>query len=380
MLRKHPWIFSGAIAKIKGQPEAGQTVDVVASDGRFLGFGAFCPNSQIRVRMWTFDQQTIDNKFFLQQIERAVNRRKANLSFPDGACRLVNGESDGLPGLIVDRYGHFLVAQFLAAGSEYWKPEIVAALRRNVACRGIFERSDATVRAKEGLPPVKGLLWGQEPPAWLIINQSGCKLWVDVYNGHKTGFYLDQAENRPLVGQYCKDKSVLNCFAYTGGFTMAALAAGAKQVVSVDSSQAALDIAQRNLELNGFDSSRASFINGNVFEVLRKYRQQGRRFDVIILDPPKFAESYNHLKKASRAYKDINLQALRLVNPGGLLTTFSCSGLIEPALFQKIVFDASLDANRSAWIIKRLFQAEDHPVAVNFPEGAYLKGLICLVD
>lgn len=379
LLRKHPWVFSGAIGKIKGNPSAGQTVDVVASDGRFLGRGAYCPASQIRVRIWTFEQRPITKEFFSKRLADAISRRKDKLALPEGACRLVHGESDGLPGLVIDRYGHFLVAQFLTAGTEKWKPEIVATLPGLVPCRGIFERSDAAVRTKEGLSPSRGILWGQEPPRWLMIEQAGVKLWVDVHNGHKTGFYLDQAENRPLVAQYCRGKTVLNCFSYTGGFTMAALAAGADHVTSIDSSQAALDTAKRNLELNGLKSSKADFVNGNVFDVLRKYRDQGRRFDVVILDPPKFVESYNHLKKASRAYKDINLQAMKIISTEGLLATFSCSGLIEPALFQKIVFDASLDANRKAWIIRRFAQAEDHPVALHFPEGAYLKGLLCII-
>ncbi len=379
LLRKHPWVFSGAVGKVKGRPAPGQTVAVVSSDGRFLGRGAYCPASQIRVRIWAFDQQQITREFFLNRLTSAIARRKAVPASAEGACRLVHGESDGLPGLIIDRYGHYLVAQFLTAGTERWKQEIVAILADLVPCRGIFERSDAAVRAKEGLSPVKGTLWGQEPPQWVIIEQAGVKILVDVHNGHKTGFYLDQAENRPLVGRYCKGKTVLNCFSYTGGFSLAALAQGAAHVTSIDSSQAALDTAKRNLELNGFKPSRAEFVNANVFDILRKYRDQGRRFDVVILDPPKFVESYNHLKKASRAYKDINLQAMRIISPGGLLATFSCSGLIEPALFQKIVFDASLDAGRQAWIIRRFSQAEDHPVALNFPESAYLKGLLCTV-
>jgi len=380
LLRRHPWVFSGAVGRVKGSPEPGQTADVVASDGRFLGRGAYCPSSQIRVRIWAFDQQQITREFFARKLAAAIGRRQAQLAVAEGACRLVHGESDGLPGLVIDRYGQYLVAQFLTAGTERWKQDIVAILAELVPCRGIFERSDAAVRAKEGLAPVKGVLWGREPPRRLIIEQAGIKILVDVHNGHKTGFYLDQAENRPLVAGYCRGKTVLNCFSYTGGFSLAALAAGAAHVTSIDSSKAVLDTAGRNLELNGFDPSRADFVNGNVFDVLRKYRDQGRRFDMVILDPPKFVESYNHLKKASRAYKDINLQAMRIISPEGMLATFSCSGLIEPALFQKIVFDASLDAGRQACIIRRFSQAEDHPVALNFPEGAYLKGLLCIVE
>jgi 23S rRNA (cytosine1962-C5)-methyltransferase len=297
-----------------------------------------------------------------------------------GACRLVNAESDGLPGLLVDRYGEFIVCQFLARGPELWKKDIVASIAALTSCTGIYERSDVDVREKEGLSPATGVLFGQEPPELLEIEEKRCRFMVDVKRGQKTGFYLDQRDNRACVAENAKGADMLNCFAYTGAFGIAALVAGAEHVTNIESSADALELAARNVQLNGIDVGKVENITGDVFQVLRKYRDSRRQFSLIILDPPKFAGSRSQLAGASRGYKDINLLAFKLLKPGGLLFTFSCSGLMSAELFQKIVADAALDAGCHAQIIRRLAQAEDHPTALEFPEGSYLKGFMCRVD
>jgi 23S rRNA (cytosine1962-C5)-methyltransferase len=382
LARRHPWIFSGALARIEGDPQLGATVDVRAASGEWLACAAFSPHSQITARVWTFDRdETVDGAFFERRVERAIasrmqlSRMQSAPAIPSG-LRLVNAESDFLPGLVVDRYADFLVCQFLSAGSERWKAEIVAALRALAPCAGIYERSDVDVRGKEGLPPVTGLLAGDAPPALVEIEEHGCRYLVDVQHGHKTGFYLDQRDNRAALTAYAAGHEVLNCFAYTGGFGVAALKGGAAHVTNVESSLSALELAERNFGLNGFVADRFTNQAGDVFAVLRRYRDAGRQFDIIVLDPPKFAESKTQVGRAARGYKDINLLAVKLLRPGGVLFTFSCSGGLEPALFQKIVADAAVDAGRAAQVIQPLAQAADHPVALSFPEGAYLKGLI----
>ena len=377
LLRHHPWVFEGAVAKVTGHLEPGCTVDVVSADGCRLGQGAWSPASQIRVRMWTFGaDETVGTAFFHRRIAEAIRLRSSMGPEPLG-CRLVHAEADGLPGLVVDRYADFLVVQALSAGADFWKPVVVDLLAELVPCRGIFERSDADVRLKEGLAPQKGLLKGQPPPAMVDIVEGPCVYGVDIINGHKTGFYLDQRDNRRRVASLSGGRTVLNCFAYTGAFAVACLVAGAARVTNVDSSGPALALAIGQMDRNGLDPGMAESINGDVFAVLRRFRDDGRRFDLVILDPPKFAESRRHLDKAARGYKDINLLGFKLLNPGGLLATFSCSGLMPPDLFQKIVADAALDAGCTAQIIDRLGPPADHPVALNFPEGDYLKGLIC---
>ena len=377
LLRRHPWIFSGAIERVEGNPQSGDTVEILSAKKQWLGRGAFSPQSQIRVRVWTFDEQEkIDAAFFQKKLNRALLLRNAILPGAS-SYRLVYGESDGFPGLIVDRYHDFLVAQFLAAGVEKWKQEIVAALNEVIPNKGIYERSDASVREKEGLPLQKGLLTGAEPPELIEIEEGDYKFLVDVRNGHKTGFYLDQRENRMLVAKNAKGADILNCFAYTGAFAVAALKGGAKHVTNIDSSADSLKLADQNTTLNKLDLSKTENVVGDVFSVLRKYRSEQRRFDIILLDPPKLAESKQHLEKAARAYKDANLVAFQLLNPGGMIFTFSCSGLLEDMLFQKIVADAALDAQREVSILHRMFQSPDHPVALNFPEAGYLKGLVC---
>lgn len=380
LLRRHPWVFSEAIKHIDGKLEAGETVDVLAANGTFLGRGAYSPNSQITVRLWTFDaSELISPDFFYKRIERAIKTRATLFPAKSAACRLVNTESDGLSGVIVDRYGDFVICQFLSCGAEFWKKDIVKAVAGLLSPAGIYERSDVDVRLKEGLPPVTGVLQGAEPPDLIEITEGPCRFLVDVKRGHKTGFYLDQRDNRACVTEFAHGAELLNCFSYTGGFGVAALAGGATHVVNVDSSADVLELARRNVELNGHDAGKVENLPGDVFQVLRKYRDSRRQFDIIVLDPPKFVGSRSQLEQASRGYKDINLLAIKLLRPGGYLFTFSCSGLMPTELFQKIVSDSALDAGREAQILKRLSQAADHPTSLNFPEGSYLKGFMCLV-
>jgi 23S rRNA (cytosine1962-C5)-methyltransferase len=381
LMRRHPWIFSGAIARVEGNPHAGETVDILTAEGALLARGAYSPRSQMTVRVWTFDpQEEVTPEFFAGRIARAAASRTALMvgEGPPGV-RLVNAESDGLPGIVVDRYGEFLVAQFLTTGAEYWKAAVAEALSRFEGVSGVYERSDADVREKEGLPKIAGVLAGAEPPDLLEIREGECRYLVDVKRGHKTGFYLDQRENRAMIAEFARDAAMLNCFSYTGGFGIAALAAGAAAATNVDSSAPALELARRNAELNGIDESKLENVEGDAFAVMRAWRDEGRMFDLIVLDPPKFAESKAHLPRASRGYKDINMLAFQLLEPGGILFTFSCSGLMEPELFQKIVSDAALDAGCEAQIVRRLAQAADHPTLLSFPESSYLKGFICRV-
>jgi 23S rRNA (cytosine1962-C5)-methyltransferase len=383
LIGRHPWIFSGAVNRTPEDIKAGDTVDVLAADGRWLARAAYSPRSQIRARVWIFDaSESINAGFFDRQLQRALSLRQSILNPSEtNACRLVAAESDGLPGLIVDRYAQWLVCQFLTTGAETWKATIVEALAKRIPeCNGIFERSDVDVRKKEGLKPITGTLWGQDPPGHIDIMENGCHYRVDVRNGHKTGFYLDQRDNRAWVAAHAAGAEMLNCFAYTGGFAVAALAAGAVQVVNVDTSAAALDLARIHVSINGWDDRPVAYDTGDVFSRLRQYADDGQHFDLVVLDPPKFVKSKGDLMRASRGYKDINRLAFTLLRPGGLLFTFSCSGLMGRDLFQKIVADAALDAGRQAVILRWLCQAPDHPTALHFPEGSYLKGLICRVE
>lgn len=377
---RHPWVFSGAIDRIEPTqtPECGETVAVCAANGDVLGIGAWSPKSQIQVRMWSVGKADINAAFFSQQIQQAYEQRMAlGIPHANTAYRLINAESDGLPGVIVDVFGDYLVMQLLTCGADYWRDTLVKALAEHIPNQGIYERSDVDVRKKEGLPPVTGLLHGEMPPSPMLINEQGRQYYVDVFKGHKTGFYLDQRDNRQLLQQYADGKSVLNCFSYTGGFAMAALKAGAVKVTNIDASQPALDLAQQAASENGFDDQQMENICTDVFQQLRQYRDQGKQFDIVVLDPPKFAENRKQINKAARGYKDINLLGFKLLKPGGLLFTFSCSGLLEASLFQKIVADAAVDAGCNAKIIHKLEQATDHPTRLAFPEGFYLKGLVC---
>jgi len=381
LLRFHPWVFSGAIMSVEGAPSGGETVAVCSSEGKVLGYGAWSPDSQIRVRMWSFlAEEKIDAEFFHRRVKRAIDaRRMLECEKRGNGCRLIFGESDGLPGVVVDRYDKFLVGQFLSAGAERWKNEIVAALQAELQPVGIWERSDTSGREREGLPPRTGLLYGEEPPAEIEIDEEGLTFSVDIRNGHKTGFYLDQRDSRQAVAAAASGREVLNCFSYTGAFSAWAFRAGAVKVTDIDASAPALELAAAAYRRNGFDSAKSEQICGDVFQQLRKFRDMARSFDLIILDPPKFAETQGQLHKAARAYKDINLLAFKLLRPGGRLFTFSCSGAMESELFRKVVADAAVDAGRTALAVRSLGQASDHPVALAFPESYYLKGLECLV-
>jgi 23S rRNA (cytosine1962-C5)-methyltransferase len=381
VLNRHPWIFSGAIKNIEGECADGDIVTVVDSRGSFLAQGYLNRRSQITVRLLSWiEEETIDRSFFRHRLEQAITVRRPLQEDPaTNAYRLVNAESDFLPGLVVDRYNEYLVIQFLTLGIERWKREIASLLGELLLSRGIYERSDVEVREKEGLPLATGLLAGQERPALVHIIENGHRFIVDIKRGQKTGFYLDQRENRQKLSRYCRGKTVLNCFAYTGAFAVYAAGAGAKKVVNVESSAEALKLAQRNMALNGFDGRDDEYVEGDVFQVLRQYREEGRSFDLIVLDPPKFAYSQAQVQAACRGYKDINLLAMQMLRPGGILFTFSCSGLVSPDLFQKVVFGASVDAGRDVQIIEKLTQGFDHPILLSFPESEYLKGFICRV-
>ncbi len=379
VLRRHPWIFSGAIQQADSNIASGATVDVLSSKGDFLARGAYSPQSQIRVRTWTFDDETVDAEFFRQRIRASLQTRNSLFDSQDtNGIRLIYAESDGIPGLIVDRYDDLLVLQSLTAGSEYWKETIADILLEETGLNNIYERSDADVRELEGLLPRIGILRGTIVSSTLSITEYSLKFLVDIEHGHKTGFYLDQHTNRQRVRTLAKDKDILDCFCYTGGFTVNALAGDAKSVLCVDASSDALALARQNIELNELPLEKAQFLEGDVFQVLRKFRDEARSFDMIVLDPPKFAPTAAQADKAARGYKDINLLAFKLLRPNGILFTFSCSGGIDAALFQKIVAGATLDASVDAQIIEHLSQASDHPISLHFPEGAYLKGLVCI--
>ncbi len=378
LLRRHPWVFEGSIGR--GKADAGETVRLEDAAGRFLAWGAYSPSSMIRVRAWSFDEhERIDAAFFERRIARAVALR-ARMPIASSGVRLVHGEADGLPGLIVDRYGDTLSAQFLSAGTERWKATIADQLLAASGAARLFERSDSGVRGLEGLAPVAGWLRG-EGSTELEITEHDWRLTLDVAGGHKTGFYLDQRDNRALLARWVKHyglQRVLNCYCYTGGFTVAALAGGAREVVSVDSSAPALQRVQAHVAANGFDTTRSTAHDADVNQFLRDALKAGERFDAIVLDPPKFAPSASHAERAARAYKDINRLALKLLAPGGLLLTFSCSGGVGPELFHKIVAGAALDAGVDGAILQRLEGACDHPTTLVFPEGEYLKGLAVL--
>ncbi|WP_374668199.1 class I SAM-dependent rRNA methyltransferase [Ramlibacter sp.] len=376
LLRRHPWVFESAIAR--GGADAGETVRIEAEDGRFLAWAAFSPASRMRARAWSFDEaERIDAAFFARRVAQAVALRE-RLAPPSDAVRLVHGESDGLPGLIVDRYGRTLVAQFLSAGAERWKAVLADALLQATGCNALYERSDAQSRALEGLPDVTGWLRGGGETR-LTLTEHAWRFEVDIATGHKTGFYLDQRDSRARFAEWVRRlgaRRVLNCYCYTGGFTVAARAGGASQVVSVDSSAPALAQALANVRLNGFEADAADFVDADVNATLRRLAAQGERFDAIVLDPPKLAPTVAHAERAARAYKDINRLALGLLAPGGVLFTFSCSGGIPVELFHKIVAGAGADAGVDGYIVERTGAAPDHPLTLAFPEGEYLKGLV----
>lgn len=379
LLRRHPWIFSGAIHRVDGNPASGETINLLSFKDDFLARAAYSPHSQIRARVWTFDpDEEVSADFFRKRIQRAIAaRRMLSVAQASDAYRLIHAESDGLPGLIVDRYADVLVLQSLTAGSEFWKDTVADILLEETGLHTIYERSDADVRELEGLQPIVGILRGTMPESQITIEENNLKFNLNLESGHKTGFYLDQRQNRLRVRELAKGRDVLDCFCYTGGFTVNALAGGAKSVMAVDASADALLLGRENLALNGQQAESVEWREGDVFQVLRKFRDEGRSFDLIVLDPPKFAPTAAQAKKAARGYKDINLLAFKLLRAGGILVTFSCSGGVDVALFQKIIASAALDAGVEAQLVEHLSQASDHLVALNFPEGAYLKGLVC---
>ncbi|MBS0512043.1 MAG: class I SAM-dependent methyltransferase [Proteobacteria bacterium] len=382
LFRRHPWIFAGSVERLDGRARPGDTITVVGADGKPLARAAWSPESQIRARVWSFDvDAAIDHAFFKRAVAASVARRAAIPALRgQQGVRLIHGESDGLPGVIADRYGEVVVLQLTSAGADKWREAIVAGLVQATGCAAVYERSDSEVRGLEGLQPRTGVVHGELPEGGLSIVENGVRMEVDVEGGHKTGFYLDQRDNRLLTGQLAAGRAVLNCFCYTGGFSLQALAGGAQSVLSVDSSGPALESARRNLALNPqLDAGRAEWHEADVFKALRALKDEGRRFDLIVLDPPKFAPSAAHAERAARAYKDINLFGFRLLNPGGILMTYSCSGGIGQELFQKIVAGAAIDAGVDARIIYRLSAAPDHPIGLAVPEGEYLKGLACQV-
>lgn len=380
LLRRHPWVFASAIKEFKGVIRMGDTVDILSSEGKFLAKAAWSPKSQIQARVWTFDQkEVIDNGFFLRRIDQALAIRAPLIAKQKlTGYRLIAFESDGLPGVTIDRYADVLVCQLLSAGADKHRNKIVWALQKRFPECSILERSDVAVRAKEGLEQVVQVLHGDVPDE-VVIEENGVKIIVDLKHGHKTGFYLDQRSSRQITAGYTKDKEVLNCFSYTGTFGSYALKSGAKSVTNIDVSDNALQTAKRNVEINHLDINKCEFVNKDVFTALREYRETKRQFDVIILDPPKFVDTKASLNRACRGYKDINMIAMQIIRPGGIISTFSCSGLLSADLFQKVVADAALDAGRTVHFLEKLGQASDHPVSSNYPEGFYLKGLVCHV-
>ena len=380
-VHRHPWIFSGAIRTVEGDPAPGETVAVANAKGEILGWGSYSPASQIRVRMLSFDASHAPDAEFVTGLVAASIGRRADfwVNGYTNAFRLVHGESDGLPGVVADWYDGWVVVQLASAGAAFWQDVIVQALMSFVpGCRGVYSRSDVDSRAREGLPVegATGLLAGEEPPETIEICEGGIRYLVDVRHGHKTGFYLDQRDARAVVGALANGTEMLNCFAYTGGFGLAARAAGALSVTQLDISSAALALAKRNEALDHLCGTKMEYVEADVFKQLRLYRDQGRQFDLIVLDPPKFADTKGQLMRAMRGYKDINLLAMKLLRPNGVLATFSCSGAVSPELFETVCREAAFDAKRGFQIVARTRQAADHPVGIFFPEGLYLKGLV----
>ena len=381
--RRHPWIFSGAVERVEGQPGIGGTVAVCDAKGRVLGYGSYSPSSQIRVRMLSFGADAAPDEALIRRLVAAAISRRGGAPLADShrGVRLVHGESDGLPGLVADSYDGWCVAQFASAGAERWKAVVVEALMA-AGAKGVFNRSDVDSRVREGLPETEmvGVLAGEEPPELIEIHENGIRYLVDVRKGHKTGFYLDQREARAQVGALASGREVLNCFSYTGGFGLACAAGGARNIVNLDLSKPALNLAEQNFDLlfgdGGVPRCPVEFCCADVFRQLRLYRDQGRQFELIVLDPPKFADTKSQLMRAARGYKDINLLAMKLLRPGGILATFSCSGAMTPEFFETVCREAACDAHRDLQIIARTQQAPDHPVSLAFPEGAYLKGVI----
>jgi len=380
-LQRHPWIFSGAIDKVKGAPENGEIVKVFGADKSFLAYGYYNSQSRVAVRLLEWDEETaIDKDWYQQKLRNAIASRAHVLNNEDtNTCRLVFSEADYLPGLIVDKYADFLSLQILSAGIENVKADIIDILRAELNPTGIFDKSDANARTHENLEVSQGLLWGENPPEFIEVKENGMRYHINIADGQKSGFYCDQRDNREILAAYTKDKEVLDCFCYSGGFTLNSLKHGAKHVTSVDSSALAIETLKHNLGLNGFREDQQTSIQSDVNKQLRAFKEEGRTFDVIILDPPKYAPSRSALDRAARAYKDLNRLGMLLLNPGGILATYSCSGAVDLETFKQITAWAALDAGKEVQVIKQFHQPEDHPVRISFPEGEYLKGLLVRV-
>jgi len=379
-LQKHPWIFSGAIEKVKGKPENGEVVRVNAADKSFLAYGYYNDQSRVAVRMleWNEDQE-IDKSWYQQKLRNAIAMRKNILNKDTNTCRLVFSEADFLPGLIVDKYADFLSLQILSAGMENIKADLIDILKDELNPTGIFDKSDASARTHENLEAVQGLLWGEAPPEFIEVKENGIRYHINIADGQKSGFYCDQRDNRQILSAYVKDKTILDCFCYSGGFTLNSLQQGALHVTSVDSSGLAIETLKHNLELNGFAETKQTSIQSDVNKQLRLFKEEGKKFDIIVLDPPKYAPSRSALDRAARAYKDLNRLGMLLLESGGLLATYSCSGAVDLETFKQIIAWAALDAGKEVQIIKQFHQPEDHPVRLSFPEGEYLKGLLLRV-
>jgi 23S rRNA (cytosine1962-C5)-methyltransferase len=377
---RHPWIFSGALDKVKGSPKNGEIVAVRSADNEFLAYAYYNDQSRVALRLLEWDENAvIDNTWYAQKLKNAIRARAHVLNENTNTCRLVFSEADFLPGLIVDQYADFLSLQILSAGIEAVQEDIINILRQELNPKGIFDKSEAGARKHENLEPVQGLLWGEAPPEFLEVRENGIRYHINIADGQKSGFYCDQRENRMILADYTKGKRVLDCFCYSGGFTLNGLKNGAGHVTSVDSSALAIETLQHNLELNGFEKDKQDSVQSDVNKQLRIFKDNGRKFEVVVLDPPKYAPSRSALDRAARAYKDLNRLGMLLLEPGGILATFSCSGAVDLETFKQIIAWAALDAGREVQIIKQFSQPEDHPVRLSFSEGEYLKGLLLRV-
>lgn len=376
----HPWIFSGAIDKIKGKPLNGEIVKVSSTTAEFLAYAYYNDQSRVALRLMEWDEsKVIDKKWYQEKLRNAIAARKHLLNADTNTCRLVFSEADFLPGLIVDQYADFLSLQILSAGMENAKEEIIELLKEELSPRGIFDKSDAGARKHENLEATQGLLWGETPPEFIEVRENGIAYHINIADGQKSGFYCDQRDNREILASYSKDKTVLDCFCYSGGFTLNSLKQGATHVTSVDSSALAIETLAHNLELNGFDATQQLSIQSDVNKQLRTFKEEGKKFDIVVLDPPKYAPSRSALDRAARAYKDLNRLGMLLLEKGGILATYSCSGAVDMETFKQIIAWAALDAGKEVQIIKQFHQPEDHPVRLSFPEGEYLKGLLLRV-
>ncbi|MES2829028.1 MAG: class I SAM-dependent rRNA methyltransferase [Bacteroidota bacterium] len=373
----HPWIFSGAIEKIKGKPENGEVVTVKSASGEFLAYAYFNDQSRVALRLLEWDESVnISTSWYHEKIKKAIASRKHLLNEETNTCRLIFSEADLLPGLIVDKYADFLSLQILSTGIDLVKHDIIEILRTELNPKGIFDKSDTGARKHENLEAAQGLLWGEQPPEFVAVKENGITYHINIADGQKSGFYCDQRDNRQILAAYTNGKKVLDCFSYSGGFTLNSLAKGAAEVTSVDSSALALETLQHNLKLNNFAEDKQTSIQSDVNKQLRLFKEEGRKFDVIILDPPKYAPSRSALDRAARAYKDLNRLGMLLLESGGILATYSCSGAVDMETFKQIIAWAALDAGKEVQIIKQFSQPEDHPVRTSFPEGEYLKGLL----